>query len=183
MEFLQLVTANNRPLAAKKARGEVHQDGDWHRAAHIWISRKPDYILCGLRSLTKDTFPNRWDMIFGGHVEFGEAYQTTAERELNEELGIAVSPKTLIPLMIYRSVVRDRKNKIINREFRKVYLLNLDYSLKKFKIQREELQSIKYFKMNYLKKTLLSNSSKYRFIPEPKYYLEIIEIIKRLTQR
>ena len=53
-------------------------------AALIVQSQK---ILLGLRSASRELYPDVWDM-FGGHVEPGEQHEETLIRELQEELGI-----------------------------------------------------------------------------------------------
>ena len=48
---------------------------------------KQQMILFGKRAVDRDFYPNVWD-VFGGHMEPGESYEETLERELYEELGI-----------------------------------------------------------------------------------------------
>jgi len=52
-------------------------------------------ILLGLRSASRDFYPNVWDM-FGGHVESGELPDQTLVRELKEELGITPKQWTFL---------------------------------------------------------------------------------------
>jgi 8-oxo-dGTP diphosphatase len=52
-------------------------------------------ILLGLRSVTREYYPNVWDM-FGGHVEPGEGREQTLARELEEELGITPTQWTYL---------------------------------------------------------------------------------------
>ena len=48
---------------------------------------KEQMVLFGKRAVDRDFYPDMWD-IFGGHMEPGETYKQTLERELSEELGI-----------------------------------------------------------------------------------------------
>lgn len=59
-----------------------------HRAAHIWLVDDKGGLLLQRRSEFKDTFPGRWDVSVGGHVDAGEEIGPTAVRELEEELGL-----------------------------------------------------------------------------------------------
>ena len=52
-------------------------------------------VLLGLRAVTREYYPNVWDM-FGGHVEPGEGREQTLARELEEELGITPTQWTYI---------------------------------------------------------------------------------------
>jgi isopentenyldiphosphate isomerase len=45
-------------------------------------------VLFSKRSSKKDTAANKLTVSAGGHVPFGSDYETTAKRELQEELGI-----------------------------------------------------------------------------------------------
>ena len=61
-------------------------------AALIIQSQK---ILLGLRSTTREFYPDVWDL-FGGHVEPGEGHEQTLLRELHEELGITPTQWTFL---------------------------------------------------------------------------------------
>ena len=61
-------------------------------AALIIQSQK---ILLGLRSATREFYPDVWDL-FGGHVEPGEGHEQTLVRELQEELGITPTQWTFL---------------------------------------------------------------------------------------
>lgn len=71
------------------ARGHVHKSGLWHCSVHIWIvDAASRTILLQKRSMTKDTFPGRWDISSAGHVEAGKSLGETCRLELAEELGL-----------------------------------------------------------------------------------------------
>lgn len=73
-------------------RSEVHAKGLLHRAVHIWAFNSHHEVLLQLRTATKDRHPNTWDSSVSGHVDTGENYFATAEREWREELGIGEIP-------------------------------------------------------------------------------------------
>ena len=79
------------PSGERKARALVHEDGDWHRSAHVWlVDARRRRVAMQLRSATKDTFPNTWDVSAAGHVsadDDGDS-RATAMNELAEELGV-----------------------------------------------------------------------------------------------
>lgn len=37
MEYLDIFDENNKPLGIIKEKSKVHEDGDYHRTAHVWI--------------------------------------------------------------------------------------------------------------------------------------------------
>jgi isopentenyl-diphosphate Delta-isomerase len=86
------VDENNNPLGFTKPKSEVHRDGDWHRAVHVWIVNKNNEVLVQKRSATKTLSPNLWDLSMGGHISAGEQPISAAIRELKEELNFDAQP-------------------------------------------------------------------------------------------
>ena len=37
-EPFDVITADGKPTGRVKSRAEVHRDGDWHRAIHVWLA-------------------------------------------------------------------------------------------------------------------------------------------------
>ena len=37
-EPFDIITADGKPTGRVKSRAEVHRDGDWHRAIHVWVA-------------------------------------------------------------------------------------------------------------------------------------------------
>src|ERR1700722_876381 len=80
-------------VVGQNTRREVHRLGLKHRAVHVLVFNQKGEVFLQKRSMTKDTFPGAWDSSASGHVDSGEDYDTSAVRELKEELGlIAASP-------------------------------------------------------------------------------------------
>jgi len=72
-------------------RSEVHRLKLRHRACHIFLFRSDGRMLLHFRSADKEEFPAVWTSSASGHVSSGEDYEPTANRELQEELGITAS--------------------------------------------------------------------------------------------
>ncbi len=70
-------------------RGQVHANNLLHRAVHLLIFNSAEDVFLQLRSRRKDRHPLLWDSSAAGHVEANEQYDETADRELDEELGVA----------------------------------------------------------------------------------------------
>jgi len=86
-EQFQIVDERDRPTGAAP-RGQVHANNFLHRAVHILIFNSSGEVFLQLRSPLKDRHPLTWDSSVAGHVNAGEEYGQTANRELREELGI-----------------------------------------------------------------------------------------------
>jgi isopentenyldiphosphate isomerase len=88
-EIFDLVDAHDRVIGTV-LRGEAHHNPALvHRSVQILVFASDDRILLQRRSATKDMFPGFLCASASGHVGSGEDYDSTAARELAEELGIA----------------------------------------------------------------------------------------------
>jgi len=90
-ELFDVVDAGDR-VTGRAPRREVHARQWRHRAVHIFVFNRAGQVFLHLRSRTKDLFPGTWDSSCAGHVAAGEDYNSTAVRELAEELGLEVGP-------------------------------------------------------------------------------------------
>ena len=91
-ELFAVLDANGEPTGRRKRRGDVHRDGDWHGALHIWVGGVDGTVerrssLFQRRSLTKDTWPGVLDVAVGGHLRAGRRL-AEAVREAEEEIGL-----------------------------------------------------------------------------------------------
>lgn len=87
-EHFWLVDENDNELG-RITRGEAHSDRNKiHRSAGVVITNFKGELLLQKRSKHKDLQPGFWGMSVGGHVSYGDSYEETAKREMEEELGI-----------------------------------------------------------------------------------------------
>lgn len=90
-EVFDIVDTNDCVIG-HDTRGRVHADKSLiHRSVYIAVFNSKGELFMQQRSSTKDKDPLFWDISVGGHVLSGDSYKKTAERELNEELGIHTS--------------------------------------------------------------------------------------------
>ena len=85
-------------LLGDAPRAEVHGNNLRHRAVHILIFNHSGELFLQKRSRWKDRHPCLWDSSAAGHVDAGEEYDTAAERELREELGVTAQLTPVIKL-------------------------------------------------------------------------------------
>ena len=77
-------------------RKEVRAQNLWHRASYIFIQSTNDgKFLIQKRAATKDYCPAYYDLVTGGVVSAGEDDDISAQRELNEELGLDLPLKRI----------------------------------------------------------------------------------------
>lgn len=117
-ELFYLVDDQDNVLGSVK-RGEANSNpGFIHRAVQIVIINSANQTLLQQRSIQKDTYPGYWTVSASGHVDYGEDYETTAYRELSEEIGL-------------RGVELEFKTKVLVRmphesEFEAIYIGHSD---------------------------------------------------------
>ena len=111
MEYIDIFDENNNPTGEVKEKTQAHEDGNFHRTAHIWIMNDKKELLLQKRSTTKKSHPNCWDISGAGHIMAGESVIDGAIRELKEELGI----KT-INIKLYEGVVANLKIDVIGMQ-------------------------------------------------------------------
>jgi len=128
-ESFDVVDAADRVIG-QEARRVVHALGLRHRAVHLLVVNARGQVFLQKRSMAKDLYPGVWDSSAAGHVGAGEEYDTTAVRELEEELGCRpASP----PRRLFKIEARAETG----QEFVWVYRVAADGP---FVLQREEIE-------------------------------------------
>src|ERR1044072_9307689 len=100
-ERIQIVDENDQPIGAS-TRQEAWASGSYYRLVQIILRDKEGNFLLQKRSSKKALYPNRWTNAASGHVDEGETYETSAPRELQEEVGISVPLEFLGRILIQR---------------------------------------------------------------------------------
>jgi isopentenyl-diphosphate Delta-isomerase len=178
-EYLEIFDEYNQSLQCTKLRRLVHEEGNWHRTAQVYVVNEQNELLCNLRSPLKDVFPLLWDVSFGGHLEPGESYAACAQRELAEELGILVEPSAIYFVTQIKIDGKDEIAQLIDREHAAIFVYKTTLPPNAFNYQREEIVELRYFPLATIKGNLRSTTPEVPFIPLQKQFLETIAIIER----
>ena len=93
MELWDLYDENRNPIGKTHIRGREIPDGCYHLVVHVWIKNSEGQYLISQRSASRPSFPLMWETV-GGSVVAGEDSLTGAIREVKEEVGIDLSPKS-----------------------------------------------------------------------------------------
>ncbi len=117
-------------------RAMMRANGGLHRTTYLLVFSSKGELLVQTRTATKDIFPGMLDFAAGGVVLAGETYPQSAERELHEELGIAVPLQYAFELYFedFHSLPR-------NRNWGRVYTCVCDGP---FTLQKEEVASAQF---------------------------------------
>lgn len=149
-ELLFTVDELNNPIDPK-SRDEVHKKGYWHRTTHIWVINKKQQVLCQKRSLLKDTNPGKWESFFGGHLAPEQEYLDGAFQELKEELGIDASQDKFHLFQIHKCES--------DNEFQGIYYIEWNGDIKNLKLEKEEVDQVKWFEISQLSELLVKKKS------------------------
>ncbi|MBQ7365439.1 MAG: NUDIX domain-containing protein [Clostridia bacterium] len=146
-ELLEVYDENHMPSHCSVSRTQAHRDGILHGASHIYIYKWVGdelWFLLQRRSPGKDSFPLCLDMSSGGHIEYGSDFLKTAQKELEEELGITVDESALSELfrqtIEYTGVFHGKP--FLDREINAVYALPLDPDIAKLSLQSLEVSEV-----------------------------------------
>ena len=164
------------------SKSEAHKTGKWHGSIHILIVNKDGTkTLLQKRCAQKKLYPNMWDIAVGGHISAGETALLSAQRELQEELGIDCRDFDM--QAVDRIKEQLTNNGIISNEYVTIYLVRGDIDISKIKLQEEEVSEVKWCsqeELNYLisNKLILPHVREYEILNELLSSKEIKENIE-----
>ena len=179
-EYVDLFDSDDRPLSRSVPKRQAHQQGLWHRSAHVWIYDRTGNILMQKRAQTKDTFPRLWDISVAGHISAGETPTEGALRELKEEIGLEVQPDQLELLTVIHMAYPYPRLGWFNREHCYVYLLESDADPNTFTLQREEVEAVRFFTPEEFSHLTLGERGV--AVPHEDYYRQILDAIVKKTE-
>jgi len=143
-ELIDVLTPGGQPTGKRKPKDAVHRDGDWHRAAHVWIIDRHSRLLLQRRSARKENNPNLWDVSAAGHLSAGESAVDAAVRETLEELGLHIDAAELEFVGTFReSCVLNHKTYFDN-EFHEVFLVRRDVAIGELRLDPDEVAEVKW---------------------------------------
>ncbi|KAK8258600.1 hypothetical protein V6Z12_D02G118400 [Gossypium hirsutum] len=126
VEYLDVLTKIGKKIGKKiggsKPRGDVHRDGDYHKAVHVWIfTESTQELLLQKRADCKDSWPGLWDISSAGHISAGDSSLITAHSQDTE-----VSDVKYISFGEYRSHLAEADPKYVPYDVNKQYGLVFD---------------------------------------------------------
>ncbi|KAI3453908.1 hypothetical protein Pfo_010571 [Paulownia fortunei] len=188
-EYLDVLTITGEKTGISKLRRDVHSDGDYHRAVHVWIfAESTQELVLQRRAECKDSWPGLWDISSAGHISAGDSSLVTARRELHEELGITL-PKDAFELLfvfLQECVIND--GKFINNEYNDVYLVTTidPIPLEAFTLQmgicclkESEVSAVKYISLEEYRSLLAKEDPQYVPYDVNGQYGQLFEILSK----
>ena len=143
-------------------RSTFHSDPSLiHRVVHVLVFNRRGELLLQKRYRLKDTEPGRWDTSVGGHVNIGEDIRSAAEREMQEELGIAAHSLS----HLYDHFFSNQQETELVSTFTCIFE-------GAFHINREEIDEIRFWSTDDIREKLESGIFSSHFIEEFSRYEE-----------
>ncbi|QBF34370.1 NUDIX domain-containing protein [Mycoplasmopsis phocirhinis] len=134
MEYLDIYDDERNKTGQTTTRGHITNKNNNLLAVFIVVFNHEGKMLIQKRSPDKFISPGVWDLSAGGAVLSGESSFQGAYREAMEEIGYRLDSTRKKPVFseYYSTFIVD------------YYLAQTDWDLSKFKIQKEEVDEIKY---------------------------------------
>jgi len=172
IEFLDEITPTGELTGRKEARNVIHQLGLWHQVVHVWIVNSERKLLVQLRAKQKESWPGLLDVSAAGHVSSGDGPHESANRELEEELGLKIPIDDFARNFLFKvpiqAVLRD--GKYLNNELAVVYLLEMEIDLHRLVLQESEVERVEW--IDYLEYDRRIRAQDPLFVPTP--YIELL---------
>ena len=118
---------------------------DIYRVSALWLTNSKKEVLLAQRAFSKSHDPEKWGPAVAGTIEEGETYEQNMVKEIEEELGLTGIKLKLGPKL-------ERKTKY--HYFVQWFFATLDKPANSFKIQKEEVEQVKWISKKQLTKEL-----------------------------
>lgn len=142
MELIDILTPAGQSTGIRKSKADAHRDGDWHRAAHLWIVQRDGRLLLQKRALVKENWPGKWDVSVAGHVSAGELPEAAAIREAREELGLEVRRDGFLHLGTTREQCVLNGGTYLDNEIHEIFVVTQDVELSALVLDASEVEAV-----------------------------------------
>ena len=161
-ELLEVLTEQGEPTGQVITRNKAHRIGTWHASVHVWLFCQRGVIL-QKRALNKESFPALYDASASGHVVYGETPKQAAVRETKEELGIHLNEAEIIFVNVCKLIIKHSQTDFISNEFNYIFTAKIDINCSNLKFDDEEIDSIRFIKIEELQKDIQIHDNHYCF--------------------
>jgi isopentenyl-diphosphate Delta-isomerase len=142
VELIDILDSAGAPAGTRKPKAHVHRDGDWHRAAHVWLVTPDRRVLLQKRALSKENWPGKWDVSVAGHVSSGESAADAAIREAAEEIGLAIDAEELVHIGSVREQCVLNGGAYLDNEIHEIFIVRRDIDIERLTLDPEEVERV-----------------------------------------
>jgi len=177
-ELIDVLDSNGKPTGKTAMKSEAHKHGLFHPTVHVWFYTHNGQLLIQQRGKEKDIHPLLWDVSVAGHIGAGEDYESSAIREVSEEIGLEITKEELQKIGVFKSIQKHH-NDLIDCEFHHTYLCELKTPLSNLKKQDSEVNALKLISLIQFSEETWGMANLTKYVPHGmEYYKSIIKAIK-----
>lgn len=141
-----------------KEIGAKERDGldPWaiYRVSALWLTNSKGEVLLAQRSFKKQNSPGLWGPAVAGTVEENETYESNILKEMKEEIGLEnIEVKPFRKIRVH--------NERLKNYFCQYFSAILDLPTEEFNIDKAEVEQVKWFDKEYLRKDFEQHPEKY----------------------
>lgn len=133
-ERWDLYTKEREKTGRTHRRGDAMPQDQYRLAVHVCIFNSKNQLLIQQRQPYKKGWPNMWDVSAAGSAVSGESSAQAAQRELMEELGLAVSLSEVRPFFTMS----------FPNGFDDFYVIEQDVNIAELHLQEEEVRQVRW---------------------------------------
>ncbi len=174
-ELIDVLTPDGFPTWIRKTKSEVHRDGDWHRAAHVWIVTPDGRVLLQRRSTRKENYPGQWDVSAAGHLSAGESAVEAAIREPQEEIGLEIRPADLRHVLTTREQAVLNAGRYLDNESYEVFIVRRAIDLASLRLDPAEVDEVRLMTVAELRSSIAGRDSS--FVPHRDEYAALMKCL------
>lgn len=156
-ELVDLYDENRAPLGRTAERHAAKGPGEYRTVVHVCLFDRAGRLLIQKRTPEKIIWPGKWDVSVGGGVDAGETSREAAEREVREELGLALDLSGLRPAVTVN----------FDGGFDDFFVLAREVDADSLVLQEEEVSAVRWV----TQAEALAMVDSGEFIPYPKPFL------------
>jgi len=145
-EIVAVVDEKDRVIGQAR-RIDVHKKGLLHREVCVYVINPKKQVL-----LHRRADDHLWDHSCSGHFPKAQTYEEAALREFEEELGVRLREHDFREIGFER--LKTVKSDRTNDKFVKIFLVRKDIPISDFRIDKSEVEEIRYFDADGLKELL-----------------------------
>jgi isopentenyldiphosphate isomerase len=179
-EYVDILDSKGVATGKQILKSEAHKKGLYHPTVHIWFYTTDGLVLIQQRAKNKDTFPLHWDVSVAGHCAAGEAVQESAVREVDEEIGVLITPNELQKVGVFKSELRP-KTYCFDNEFHHTFLCLLKVPLSELTKLNSEVAALKLISVPDLETEVIKFHGTHSFVPHKEaYYSAVLTKLKEV---
>lgn len=178
-ELVDILDSEGNFTGQTAMKSKAHKHGLFHPTVHVWLYTRNGQLLIQQRGGGKDTHPLLWDVSVAGHIGAGEDFESSAIREVAEEIGLEITTNELQKIGVFKSVQKHHDN-LIDCEFHHTYLCELKTPLSNLNKQDSEVKALKLISLIQFSEETWGMANLAKYVPhEVEYYKSIIKAIKK----